>query len=247
MLGIDVSKHNGNIDWYKVADSKNVEFALIRTGYGRKSLNQIDPAFEANYNGCKRNGILVGAYHYSYAQSVAESIAEAEFCCEIIKDKKFEFPIYFDFEDKTQTHLSKQTCSEMVRAFCGVLEEKGYWAGIYSYDSFFQTNLDSTIPKRFAAWVARVENAFPKYVDEPLVGIHQYSWKGNINGISGEVDLDRAFKDYPSLIRAAKKNNLDNVSTYSVIGKQNNLNFEKANEVCCYLKKLGMETEIREE
>lgn len=246
MFGIDVSKHNGNIDWAKVAQS-GVKFAIIRTGFGKEATKQIDPKFEANYKGCKDNGILVGAYHYSYAKTTEEARREAEFCSKIIENKQFEFPIYFDIEDETQQCLSKAACSEMVRAFCGVLESKGYWAGVYSFDSFFQTHLDSTIPKRYAAWVARVENVFPKYVDEPLIGIHQYSWKGKVNGISGDVDMDNAFKDYPTLIRSAKKNNLDdNVSSYLVIAKQGNLSFEKANEVFTYLKKLGMEVEIKE-
>ena len=243
---IDLSKWNGKVDFAKVKTS-GIDGVIIRTGFGVKSPNQIDRRFEEYYAGAKSVGLYVGAYHYSYAQSVAEAKSEAEFCCEIIKGKKFEFPIYFDFEDKTQVHLSKQVCSEMVRAFCEVLEANGYWAGIYSYDSFFQTHLDSTIPKRYAAWVARVENVFPKYVDEPLIGVHQYSWKGKIDGISGDVDMDNAFKDYPSLIKSAKKNNLDdNISSYSVIAKQNNLSFEKANEVFTYLKKLGMEVEIKE-
>ena len=131
---IDLSKWNGQVDFAKVKAS-GVDGCIIRTGFGVKSPNQIDRRFEEYYEGAKKVGLYLGAYHYSYAQSVSEAKSEAEFCCEIIKGKKFEFPIYFDFEDKTQIHLSKQICSEMVRAFCGVLEANGYWAGIYSYDS----------------------------------------------------------------------------------------------------------------
>lgn len=247
MFGIDVSKHNGNIDWAKVASSKKVDFAIIRTGFGKEATNQVDSKFEANYKGCKDNGILVGAYHYSYAKTTEEARREAEFCSKIIENKQFEFPIYFDIEDETQQCLSKAACSEMVRAFCGVLESKGYWAGVYSFDSFFQTHLDSTIPKRYAAWVARVENVFPKYVDKPLIGIHQYSFKGKIDGISGDVDLDEAFKDYPETIRSAGKNNLSKASKYTVTAVQSNLTLDKANDVSAYLQKLGMSVIIKGE
>ena len=246
MFGIDVSKHNGDIDWAKVAQS-GVKFAIIRTGFGKEATKQIDPKFEANYKGCKDNGILVGAYHYSYAKTTEEARREAEFCSKIIENKQFEFPIYFDIEDETQQCLSKAACSEMVRAFCGVLESKGYWAGVYSFDSFFQTHLDSTIPKRYAAWVARVENVFPKYVDKPLIGIHQYSFKGKIDGISGDVDLDEAFKDYPEMIRSAGKNNLSKASKYTVTAIQSNLTLDKANDVSAYLQKLGMSVIIKGE
>lgn len=248
MYGIDVSKHNGTIDWAKVVDNSNIEFVIIRTGFGKESTKQIDSQFERNYEEAKRNGLLVGAYHYSYAKTTEEARQEAEFCAKIIDGKKFEFPIYFDIEDEVHQVLSKSACSEMVRAFCNTLESKGYWAGVYSYDSFFQTHLDSTIPKRYAAWVARVENVFPKYVDKPLIGIHQYSFKGKIDGISGDVDLDECFKDYPNLIRSSNKNNYsDKKTTYSVIAKQTGLEFQKANDVSSYLRKIGMSTEIKEE
>ena len=98
MFRIDVSKHNGDIDWAKVAQS-GVKFAIIRTGFGKEATNQIDPKFEANYKGCKDNGIFVGAYHYSYAKTTEEARREAEFCPKIIENKQFEFPIYFDIED----------------------------------------------------------------------------------------------------------------------------------------------------
>lgn len=248
MFGIDVSKHNGNIDWAKVAENKKIEFAIIRTGFGKEAIKQVDSQFERNYAEAKKNGLLVGAYHYSYAKTVEEARQEAEFCSKIIGDKKFEFPIFFDIEDVIQQALGKSICSEMVRAFCNVLESKGFWAGVYSYDSFFQTHLDSTIPHRYTTWVARVENVFPKCIDKPLVGIHQYSFKGKINGISGDVDLDECFKDYPNLIRSSNKNNYTNEKqTYSVTAKQTGLEFRKANDVCSYLRKIGMLAEMKEE
>lgn len=248
MFGIDVSKHNGFIDWSKVIkDPKDLKFAIIRTGFGKEAQNQIDPQFENNYKGCKSNGLFVGAYHYSYAKTPEEARREAEFCSKIIEGKQFEFPIFFDIEDIIQQTLSKGVCSDMVRAFCGVLESKGYWAGVYSYDAFYQTHLDNTIPKRYATWVARVENVFPKCVDKPLVGIHQYSFKGSIEGIKGNVDLDQAFKDYPESIKSAGKNNLSKPQKYTVSAIQSGLNFEKANDVAAYLQKLGMSTQIKGE
>ena len=92
-----------------------------------------------------------------------------------------------------------------------------------------------------------MENVFPKYVDKPLIGIHQYSFKGKIDGISGDVDLDEAFKDYPEAIRSAGKNNLSKASKYTVTAIQSNLTLDKANDVSAYLQKLGMSVIIKGE
>ncbi len=98
--GIDVSVHQGDIDWKKVkADS--VEFAVLRAGYGRE-VSQKDEQFEKNYAGCKANSIPVGAYWYSYALSVDEAKREAAACLKAIENKAFEYPIYFDIENKAQ-------------------------------------------------------------------------------------------------------------------------------------------------
>ncbi|MCC8042664.1 MAG: glycoside hydrolase family 25 protein [Oscillospiraceae bacterium] len=196
---IDVSHNNGVIDFEKVK-AAGIDGVIIRDGYGIKSSKQIDRQWENNYTKAKAAGLLVGAYHYSYATTVAGAKNEAAFMLEQLKGKSFELPIYYDIEEKKQAALSKSLCTQMVQAFCNTLENAGAWAGVYSYDSFFASNLDSSIPSRYATWVARVENVFPTSVDESLVAMWQYSWKGAVNGVSGDVDLNYCYKDYPKLI-----------------------------------------------
>ena len=106
--GIDVSKHQGKIDWQAVRETGSVNFAILRAGFGRYA-NQKDPQFERNYAGAKAAGIPVGAYWYSYAQTTEEAREEAKACLQVLQGKHFEFPIYFDIEDSTQVHLSKFT------------------------------------------------------------------------------------------------------------------------------------------
>ena len=84
------------------------------------------------------------------------------------------------------------------------MEKAGYWCGVYSFDSFFASNLSADITKRYSAWSARVENIKP--VSCKNVGMWQYSWKGSVLGISGDVDLDYAYKDYPAIIKTAGLN-----------------------------------------
>lgn len=240
--GIDLSHHNGDIDFEK-ASSSGVNFAILRTGFGKKHPNQYDKRFEEYYNSCKIHRIPVGAYHYSYALTSEAAEAEADFMLEILKGKSFEYPIFIDIEEKTQATLSKDVCSEIVTAFCSKLESAGYFAGIYSYDSFFSANLPVEIQNRFASWTARVENIKPTYCSN--YGMWQNSWKGTVNGISGDVDMNICYKDYPSIIKAKGLNGFSiNSVKYNVTASSSLLTLQEVGKVASICKNLGMIVKI---
>ena len=197
MKGIDVSVHNGVIDWNKVK-AAGIQFAILRAGYGRVA-SQKDGKFEENYKNAKAAGIPVGAYWYSYAVTPDEARLEAQVCLEILKGKQFEFPIFFDQEEKKTLDTGKANCSAMIRAFCDTLEKAGYWAGLYTSRSCLSTPIENDIKTRYALWAAEWSDKL-RY-DGP-VGIWQHSEKGSVDGISGNVDLDIGYKDYPSMIKA---------------------------------------------
>lgn len=203
-MGIDVSKHNGVIDWAKVKASGKADFAILRSGFGRSAPSQKDPQFERNYAECKKVGMPIGIYHYSYALSPEQAEWEADFVIEILKGKQFEYPIFFDIEEKTQAALNKETCTAMVKAFCAKLEAAGYWAGFYSYDAFYATDIVPGTAERYANWVASIEYRKPTSCKQ--YEMWQYSWKGTIPGINSEVDLNECYADYPTLIKNAGKN-----------------------------------------
>lgn len=202
MTLIDISKHNGKVDFAKVKAS-GIDGVIIRTGFGIKHPKQKDQRFDEFYTEAKSVGLPVGAYHYSYAKDVAGVLKEADFMLEILKGKSFELPIFGDFEE--QEHLSDTLCTQMVKTFCNALENHGAWAGIYSYDSFFK-KLPAHIGERYTLWVARVENIKPKYVPPNEYGIWQYSWKGKIDGIKGDVDMDICYKNYPNIMKSTGLN-----------------------------------------
>jgi GH25 family lysozyme M1 (1,4-beta-N-acetylmuramidase) len=193
---IDVSKHNGDINWTKVK-ADGIDGVIIRAGYGRL-IKQKDPCFEKNYKGAMDAGLMVGAYWYSYATTAATAAKEASTFLQAICDKKFELPVYLDIEDKCQVKLSKEVCTDIVTAFGDIMEKAGYYFGVYSFDSFFATNLDDSVGEKYSIWVARVENAKPTSVKK--YDMWQYSWKGNIDGILGNVDMDIAYKDFKSVM-----------------------------------------------
>ena len=242
-LGIDISSHNGNIDFKKVKNA-GIEFAVLRTGYGVKHPDQYDSRFEEYYKGCKENGIDVGAYHFSYAVTAEAAEQEADFMLEIVKGKQFEYPLFFDIEHKTHAVLSKAVCAEIVEAFCTRLEKAGYFAGVYSYDSFFFSNLPPEITDRFAAWTARVEDVKPTYCKS--YGIWQYSWRGKVDGILTNTDMNRCSKDYPSIIKAKCLNGFTKeIKRYTVAARKEKLSEKDADALAKACAALGMSVDIQ--
>lgn len=237
MKVIDVSKWNGKINWQKVKES-GVEGVIIRAGYGR-SISQKDKSFEDYYAGAKLAGLHIGSYWFSYATTVLGAALEASVFLEAIKGKQFDLPVYYDIEESCQRSLSKSVCDSLVTSFCNVLEKAGYFAGVYSFDTFFGTNLSSAIAQRYASWVARVENVKPKYCTS--YGMWQYSWKGKVDGISGDVDMNTCYADYPSLIKDKGLNGcLKSIAKYTVTSRIAELNIEQANRIAEQCKALGM-------
>lgn len=201
MKGIDVSKWQGNID-FKAVKKAGIDFVIIRAGYG-KVIRQKDPLFEKNYEGAKAAGLHVGAYWFSYANSVQEAKQEAAVCLEAIKGKQFDFPIFYDLENEPQSNYypfrnSAAHCSSLVTVFCTELEKAGYFAGLYISRSPLQTHIEQKTAERFALWVAEYG---PKLNWGGAYGIWQYSSTGRVVGVVGNVDLDTAVVDYPAIIK----------------------------------------------
>ena len=201
--GIDVSKHNGDIDWKKVKNSGDVDFAILRAGFGKLAI-QRDAQFKRNYAGCKENGIPVGAYWYSYAHSVAEIQQEARVFLDVISGRQFEFPVYLDFEEESQFKLGKDMCCAMAKAFLEILENAGYFAGLYCSTYYLNQYFDDSVKDRYSIWLAHVNVQKPTYA-KPY-DMWQYSWKGRIDGISGDVDCNYCYKDFPAIIKNAGLN-----------------------------------------
>jgi len=197
MKGIDVSVHNDSIDWQKVKNA-GIQFAILRAGYGRE-MSQKDARFEENYRNAKAAGIPVGAYWYSYAMSEDEARLEADVFLSVIKGKQFEMPVYFDLEEKKQFDLGKEKVSAIMRAFLERVESAGYFVGLYGSASSLTTHTAYDIKSRYTIWLAHWAEQ-TNY--SGAYGIWQYSDKGKVNGISGNVDLDTCYTDFPSTIKA---------------------------------------------
>ena len=196
--GIDVSKWQGNIDFVRVKNS-GIDFVIIKAG-GSDSLkgNYIDKNFEQNYQRAKQAGLNVGAYYFVGAscKTPERGAQDALKFADMIKGKKFEYPVYIDFEAPNK--LNKRGNTDAVITFCACMESWGYYVGIYASDiSGFKERLYLNDLKAYDKWVARYGSQ-PKYVT--TYGMWQFSSKGKVAGINGNVDMDYAYKQYPTIM-----------------------------------------------
>ena len=199
ICGMDVSYAQGSINWEQVKASKKIEFAILRAGYGRET-SQVDTQFERNYAACKRLGIPVGVYWYSYATTAAEAEQEAKVCLQTIRGKQFEYPVAFDIEEARCLPQADALCT----AFCTTLENAGYYTAIYTFKSALESNFSAAVKNRYDIFLSHIGVQQTDYAGS--YGLWQYSWTGCIPGISGDVDLDYAYKDYPTMIQNAGLN-----------------------------------------
>ena len=201
LKGIDVSKWQGDIDFAKA--SAAIDFVVIRAGYGREE-SQIDVKWEKNYTGFKQQGTAVGAYWYCYADCAEAAKKEAKVCLQALKGKQFELPIFYDvLEDDHIPILQKSAerkgttvsalINEIVPAFCSILEQNGYYVGIYCNTNGYNNYLNDHNKQRYVQWVADWRGTCG-YTGEKVMW--QYSCKGKVPGISGNVDKDYAYSDF---------------------------------------------------
>lgn len=198
LRGIDVSEHQGEIDWQAVRDD-GVEFAIIRAGYRGYSEGLLyeDAFFRANIEGARAAGLKVGVYFFSQAVDTAEAVEEAEFLLGIIGSYTLELPVFFDWElvaEVGETRVDAvdgQTLTDGCLAFCATVESAGYRAGVYFYRSlgYYDYELDRLTNLVF--WVGAPGSAPDFYYEH---AIWQYSFTGAVGGIAGGTDLNLLFE-----------------------------------------------------
>lgn len=196
--GIDVSRWNGTIDWKTVANY-GMGFAILRI---TEKGNIVDSTFEANYKGCIDNKIPVGVYKYSYATNVSEIQYEANVVIKTLNNRKLDYPVFLDIEDKCQENLSEELMLKMIKAFKSIVVKAGYKFGIYCGYSWYQNKLPKEA-QNYDCWVARypsndtgdLQERLRVSASDGVVG-WQYSSKSTIPGIPTKTDRNVFYKDY---------------------------------------------------
>lgn len=196
---IDVSRYQGNIDWDKLVGK--IGGAMLKTVSTNKSFGgiYIDPMFESNYAACKRLGIPVGVYYYTYAQDAATVQAELAKLHQALAGKTLTLPVAVDVEDNKLKPLSADALTDLVIAAADTIESWGLYAMVYTYTYYANTELNMDRLSAYDLWIAdyRANRPTRKH------GMWQYTSTGQLEGIAGNVDISHAYKDYPSIITRA--------------------------------------------
>lgn len=189
--GIDVSVHNGKIDWQKVKND-GIDFAIIRCGYGQNMTSQDDAYWEYNVSECERLGIPYGVYLYSYANTLAKAKSEAQHVLRLLKGHEPAYPVYYDLEDTITLNLSNSMKKQIATTFCNAVSAAGYEVGIYSSLDWWRNYLTDPIYDSWSRWIAQW-NSTCSYTGD--YDMWQCSATGRVDGISTNVDLNFWIED----------------------------------------------------
>ena len=192
---IDVSEHQGKIDWEKAMH--HIDGAILRCGYGSDYEYQDDSMFKRNADECTRLGIPFGVYLYSYAKTNMQAKLEADHVLRLIKPYKLSYPVYLDLEESGTANGAV----ERAIIFGDIIEKAGYWCGIYANLYWWEVILKNGL-ERFTKWVAQY-NVACEY-DGKNLDIWQFTSKGNVPGIDGNVDVNECYRDFPAEILGEK-------------------------------------------
>ena len=192
---VDLSHYNASVDFAKLKGKYHV---IMKCGEGT---SMTDGTFASRAKKCEQLGIPYGVYYYARAKTAAAARAEAKRCLSIIAGRKLSYPVYYDIEEPSLGSVA----ATIAKAFCAEIEKAGYWAGIYSGDSYWQAHLVSGVGDRYTKWVARygVNDGKPSY--KPVTkkyDIWQYSSNGTVDGVGGRCDVNNVYRDLPREIAA---------------------------------------------
>lgn len=194
LYGIDVSHYQGTIDWKKVKSSGK-RFAILKVSQGATLK---DSCFETYYKEATANGIALGVYIYNKVSNVDQALAEATFAVKQLAGKKLPLGVWLDLEDKSMRGLGKATLNAIIEKEASVIKAAGFMVNIYCNKDWYLNVLDSaTLKKKYKFWIARYPSADNGTLLASLrtdyMDMWQYSSKGSVNGIKGNVDMNAMY------------------------------------------------------
>ena len=209
---MDVSRWQGSIDWDKVKASGKIDGVMLRamgnSADGKASKPYLDPTFARNYTECTRLDIPVGVYGYFKAVNLAEAEKELAYFKKLLTGRSFDLPAAVDIEDEVQKPLGKSALTDLTAYMLSTVESWGVYAMLYTGLWFGSTFLymGGAALKLYDVWLARYprDKSKTKPEDKPKTdfsfGMWQYTSTARVPGVSGNVDLSHAYKDYTSII-----------------------------------------------
>lgn len=196
--GIDVSTHQGTIDWDTLYREEyltgDLDFVILRCGYGSDYTSQDDAQFHRNAQACTRLGIPFGVYLYSYANTEAKARSEAAHTLRLLEGYELTYPVYYDLEDKIMASMGSDFLTRIAYIFCDTLKAAGYEVGVYSMRNWFDNGNLASIDyegKGYSKWIAQFSGNYLRY--SGTYDIWQCTSSGSVAGIAGRCDINFSF------------------------------------------------------
>lgn len=187
--GIDISKHNGKIDFKKVK-AAGIDFAMIRAGFGQST---VDDRFHDNIKGAQAHGIKCGVYWFSYAYTPQMARKEATKCLDTIRGYRLQYPVAFDFEyasveyaKSEGVHITKELASQIADEFLSTVKAAGYDVALYANIDYLKNYFTDAVKSKYPLWLAAYRDTEPSHGQV----IWQHTERGRVDGIRGAVDLN---------------------------------------------------------
>ncbi|MBQ0028647.1 MAG: hypothetical protein KBS96_08620 [Lachnospiraceae bacterium] len=196
VLGIDVSKWNGSINWSQVKNS-GISYVIIRCGYRGSTTGALieDPTFRTNIKGAQAAGLKVGVYFFTQATDEVEAVEEASMTLNLISGYKLSYPVFLDVEGSggRGDRIDSATRTKVINAYCQTIRNSGYSAGVYANRTWLSEKFSPGSLSGCKIWLAQ-------YAATPTYGgsyqMWQYSSKGQVSGIKGNVDMNLSYMNY---------------------------------------------------
>jgi len=197
-LGIDVSKYQPSINWSSVKAS-GVNYVIIRCGYRGASTGVLieDPYFKSHIKGAKAAGLKVGVYFFTTALTEAEAVEEASMVAYLCQGYGIDYPVFMDCESSSRAGYNGMSASQrtaIIKAFCNTIRSAGYTPGVYANKTWLTSYMNVGELSGFKIWLAQYNTAGPTYTGR--YDLWQYTSKGSVNGISGNVDMNQSYLGY---------------------------------------------------
>lgn len=189
--GIDVSYANGKIDWATMKDQ--VDWVVLRVGFGGDYTSQDDVQFYNNIEGCEKHGIPYGVYLYSYATTTDKARSEANHVIRLLKGYKPSLPVFLDLEESKIAELGKAKILELSKTFCEAITKEGYLYGTYANKNWFSNYLTDKWYDNYPKWLAQYGSAVTY---KGTYDIWQYTDKGKIKNHSGNFDMNYCYTSF---------------------------------------------------
>ncbi len=197
-LGIDVSKYQPSINWSSVKSS-GISYAIIRCGYRGSSTGALiqDPYFVSHIKGAKAAGLKVGVYFFTTALTEAEAVEEASMCAAPCSGYGINYPVFMDVESSNRPGFNSMSASQrtaIIKAFCNTVRSAGYTPGVYANKTWLTSYMNASELSGYKIWLAQYNASGPTYSGR--YDLWQYTSKGSVNGISGNVDMNQSYLGY---------------------------------------------------